>query len=505
MDSRLSWALLLAAVVSFFSGLAASPLFDLDEGAFTAATLEMFARGDFLATYLNGVPRYDKPILSYWLQAISAAAFGFNEMALRLPSALAGLVWTVLAYRFARRLYDPETALAAAVLTATTVGVSFISRAATADALLNACLAGALFAQFLWLRHGLARHLYWAWAAMALGFLTKGPVAVALPLLAALLYLASRGEWRRFLDLIANKRAWLIFAAIALPWYLAVTLVKGPGFVEAFFLKHNVGRFAGAMEGHRGSVFYYLPVLLLMTLPYTGLLLLIGKRWREHWRDDFGRYALILFFLVFVLISAAATKLPHYLLYGLSPLLVLLALELKRARSRWLLLPALLLFVGLYFLPDLLVARQDEAKPYYQSLLADIEVHFGTYYRVYFAVAAGATLLFMVWTRAALALRLLVVGLAASYGLGLVLLPAVGHLLQDPVKQAGLLARHLEVPVVMSGINNPSFSVYAGRVVERRAPLPGEAVFTDTRHLAELPPYELIYIRKDIALVRLLK
>ncbi len=502
---RLAWTLLLAAVASFFAGLAATPLFDLDEGAFTAATLEMFARGDFLATYLNGVPRYDKPILSYWLQALSAAAFGFNELALRLPSALAGLVWTALAYRFARRLYDPETALIAAVLTATTVGVNFIARAATADALLNACLAGALFAQFLWLRQGQPRHLYWAWAAMALGFLTKGPVALALPLLTAFLYLASHKDWRRLVDLIANKRAWLIFGAIALPWYVAVTLVKGPGFIEGFFLKHNVGRFAGAMEGHRGSVFYYLPVLLLLTLPYTGLLLLIGKRWREHWRDDFGRYALILFFLVFVLISAAATKLPHYLLYGLSPLLILLALELKNARSRWLLLPALVLFVALYFLPDLLASQQDRLNPYYLSLLDDIANHFGVYYRGYFAAVAGITLVFMLWTRAALVLRLLVVGLAASYGLGLVLLPAVGHLLQDPIKEAGLLARHLEVPVVMSGINNPSFSVYAGRVVERRAPLPGEAVFTDTRHLAQLPPYELIYIRKDIALVRLLK
>ena len=500
-----AWGLLLAALASFFSGLAATPLFDLDEGAFSAATLEMFERGDFLATYLNGVPRYDKPILSYWLQAASAWALGFNEFALRLPSALAAVAWTILAYRFAGRLYDRDTALAAGLLTATTLGVGFIGRAATADALLNAALAGALFAQFLWLKHDRARDLHFAWAAMALGFLTKGPVAVAVPLLTALLYLASRRDWRRCLDLIANKRAWLIFAAIALPWYIAVTWVKGPGFVEGFLLKHNVGRFTGAMEGHRGGPFYYLPVLLIATLPYTGLLLRLARNWRAHWRDEFGRYALILFGLVFVLISLSATKLPHYLLYGLSALLVLLAREARDARSRWLLLPALLMFAALYFLPDLLAAKQDQAKPYYQALLADIDRHFGLPYRIYFAAAAVVTVLLMVLNRIAIGPRLYLAGLVAGYGLALVLLPAAGKLLQGPVKEAGLLARHLNTTVVMDGINTPSFSVYAGRVVERRAPLPGEALFTVTGHLAELPPYDIIYIRKDIALVRLRK
>ncbi|MBI5936535.1 MAG: glycosyltransferase family 39 protein [Betaproteobacteria bacterium] len=503
MGRGFAWGLLLAALASFFSGLALVPLFDLDEGAFSAATLEMFERGDFLATYLNGMPRYDKPILSYWLQALSAWAFGFNEFALRLASALAAVAWVLLAYRFALRLYDRETALNAAIVTATAFGVSFIGRAATADALLDATLAGALFAQFMWLKEGRARDLHIAWACMALGFLTKGPVAVAVPLLTALLYLGSRRDWRRCLDLVSNRRAWLIFAVIALPWYLAVTWVKGPGFIEGFFLKHNVGRFSGAMEGHGGGPFYYLPVLLAATLPFTGLLLPLIKKWRAHWRDDFGRYALILFGLVFVLVSASATKLPHYLLYGLSALLVLLARELREARGRWLLLPALLTFAALYFLPDLLAAKQDQAKPYYQSLLADIDHHFGQAYRVYFALAAGATALFMAWGRIADGLRL--TGLAMSYGLALLLLPAVGNLLQGPVKEAGLLARHLDTTVVMDGINNPSFSVYAGRVVERRAPLPGEAVFTVTRHLAELPPYDIIYIRKDIALVRLQK
>jgi 4-amino-4-deoxy-L-arabinose transferase-like glycosyltransferase len=73
------YALLVVAVLGcFFLGIGGFPLFDLDEGAFSEATREMLASGNFLSTTLNGEPRYDKPILIYWLQAASV----------RLPPAL---------------------------------------------------------------------------------------------------------------------------------------------------------------------------------------------------------------------------------------------------------------------------------------------------------------------------------------------------------------------------------------------------------------------------------
>ncbi len=81
-------ALLVVAVAfAFFVGLGAVPLFDLDEGAFTEATREMLQRGDYISTFLNGQPRYDKPVLIYWLQAVSVLAFGETEFAFRLRSA----------------------------------------------------------------------------------------------------------------------------------------------------------------------------------------------------------------------------------------------------------------------------------------------------------------------------------------------------------------------------------------------------------------------------------
>lgn len=84
----LSW-LGLAVLCGFFFNLGAVPLFDLDEGAFSEATREMLLRQDFLSIYLNGQPRFDKPILFHWVQTLSVGALGPTEWGFRLPSAVA--------------------------------------------------------------------------------------------------------------------------------------------------------------------------------------------------------------------------------------------------------------------------------------------------------------------------------------------------------------------------------------------------------------------------------
>src|ERR671929_741994 len=102
------WLTVAAVLASFFWMLGAAPLFDVDEGAFSQATLEMFQRGDFLSTYLNGEPRYDKPILVYWLQAAGVALLGPTEWAFRLPSALCASAWALATFLFARRAFGVE-------------------------------------------------------------------------------------------------------------------------------------------------------------------------------------------------------------------------------------------------------------------------------------------------------------------------------------------------------------------------------------------------------------
>ena len=243
--------LVVAVLAAFFLNLGALPLFNLDEGAFGEATREMFVRHDFLSTYLNGQPRYDKPILIYWLQALSVSVLGLSEFALRLPSALAATAWVLVIYGFTRKLSDNRTALAAAIITATTLEVLVIGKAATADALLNLWITSAMLAIYLYYHCRQTRYLYLAYLAMALGFLTKGPVAVVIPLVVSLIFCALRGQLRFWLRAALHPGGIGVFLLVALPWYV-IEYFRDPEFFSGFFLQHNLNRFAEPMQSHGG-------------------------------------------------------------------------------------------------------------------------------------------------------------------------------------------------------------------------------------------------------------
>ena len=121
LSRRAGFLLALYCAVLFFWNLGAAPLTDVDEGAFSEATREMLARGDFVTTYLNGELRFDKPILTYWAQALPVAWAGPVEWAFRLPSALAACLWAWLLFRFARR-YAPDAAVMATFMLASAIG-----------------------------------------------------------------------------------------------------------------------------------------------------------------------------------------------------------------------------------------------------------------------------------------------------------------------------------------------------------------------------------------------
>ena len=491
------------------AGLGHVPLFDLDEGAFTASTTEMFLRHDFLSTWLMGVPRYDKPVLSYWLQAGSVALFGSPEWAFRLPSALAASAWIGLTFAFARRVAAAtrtpaaanEFALLAALLVATTLGPGIIQRAATADAWLNLWLVAAAYANWLWLCERQARWQYLGFAAMALGFLTKGPVAVVVPAGALGLYLLSQRRLSEFWRWAFNWRAIALFLLIAAPWFVVQAWVEGPGFLLNFFFRHNLGRYASAMEGHRGQVWFYLPVVLLSLLPHTGLLLRALRAPRALWQDDLSRYGLLWFALVLVIFSTAGTKLPHYIYYGYGGLWLVLAGQLDARCSRhWVLWPALLRLALMALAPGLVAARVPAMKPDEQRLLSGLAESFGRgYYLALGALLLAGFAALLRWRRPIFQLAY-GTGVACSLAVMLLLAPAVGEVQQGPIRAAGLLAATRTEPLVMFGLNKPSFQTYAGRAVERRTPVAGDLALVREARLAELPGAEVIFRQRSYVL-----
>ena len=476
----------LAAVLALVWGFWSLPLYDLDEGAFTEATREMMASGNYVSIYLNAEPRHDKPILIYWLQAASAQVFGLNEFALRLPSVLAGLLWCLAVYRFTRRELGRDTAVVAATLMALSLYVGIVSKGAVADALLNLFLALAFFdiyRQFVRpSRAGLLRVFLW----LGLGFLTKGPVAVAFPLLgSAALYLPA-GRWRDWLKALFDPLGLALFLIIVLPWHIAVYLDTGWAFFEGFYLHHNLDRYGGAMEGHSGGWWYYIVWAPLIVLPFSGWLLRLLPTLRTAWSDPLERYLWAWFFIVLVVFSFSGTKLPHYLLYGCSPLFILMARYREHLRNRWLAyLPPLLLFAALAALPQLFdyLARHTR-REYEQTLFALAGHAFGFPYQL--AMGTLGLLLLIILLRVRSAWRgLVLTGLLQAMAVAVLVLPRVFDVMQGPVKDAALFAKAHAAEVVRYRAFQPSFSVYREAVVTKREPQPGDWVMLRVDHLEQ--------------------
>lgn len=477
----------LLAVLAFFGFCSASwsvPLFDLDEGAFSQATLEMLASGNYLSTTLDGAPRYDKPMLTYWLQGAAVSLLGRHEFAFRLHSMLAATLWLGLLFAFVRaREPAPEAAWLAAGSLALGLVSGLIGHAATADALLNLLIAAALLDLYRYYeapRRALVLRVF-LWTG--LGVLTKGPVAIVIPALVSLIFFAWQGRLRDWLAGVLDWRGWLLLLAIVLPWGVACWIADGGEWLRHFLFDHNLGRYGQTLQGHGGKPYYYLLALPLIVLPFTALLPAALQR---GWRGDaLDRYCLVWFASVFVLFSFSQTQLPHYLLYGATPLFILFGRSSAALPRRgWLLLPGFLFIALLLALPWVLpLLPSPPDRPWEAGILAAASAAFDWRY----TVAGGCALLLC-----ALALRLpkpralLAVGLAQAVLVWFGLMPVLAAGQQEPTRQAALQARQLDAPVVTYATFLPTFSVYRGAPTPRREPQRGEIAFLRADKLDEL-------------------
>ena len=334
------WVALFALGVALaFLGLRG--IWDHDEGRYTNVALHMLDSGNWLEPRRNAeIPHWSKPPLTYWAIAASLAAFGDSAFAARLPMALAYLLCVLLTWQLARRL-APGQQVAAAAIFASMLLPFGAAQLITTDMLLAAFETLALWA-YVQARFGDARARGWIvamWAAFALAFLTKGPPAL-LPLLPIVAFDALAR--RRGDASLLSPVGLLAFAAVALPWYVAV-VQRHPGLLDYFLGRELVGRVATDVADRNGQwwgwIGVYAPTLLLGTLPWTPAL----WRWARTlparlraWRDAAVRSMqreelllaswLLLPLLVFCL---ARSRMPLYVL----PLMVPIALIVARQRA----------------------------------------------------------------------------------------------------------------------------------------------------------------------------
>jgi 4-amino-4-deoxy-L-arabinose transferase-like glycosyltransferase len=312
--------LALMGLVIFGYRLGVPGLMDPDEGRYAEIAREILVLKDWLIPHLNHLPYLEKPPLGYWLTALSFGGLGETELAARLPAAVSALAGLFLAYGLGRAFWGPGAGFLSAVVLATCPGYVALGRILTLDM---------TFSLFLNLAAGLGylalsreRQGLWPWAYLALGLavLTKGPVAVVLAGLIWLLWVLYR---KLPLKSLVSPGGWLILGALSLPWFAWVEW-RYPDFFRFFLLEQHLGRFLTAAS-HPEPFYYYAPIILGLMLPWSFLLpWVVACRGRLPDPKEHRPFLLLWAGAILVFFSLSRGKLVPYILPALLPLALLL-------------------------------------------------------------------------------------------------------------------------------------------------------------------------------------
>ncbi|WP_071518712.1 glycosyltransferase family 39 protein [Geitlerinema sp. PCC 9228] len=511
------WLVFLGWLV-FLHQLGSVGLIDETEPLFAEAAREMLVTGDWVTPHFSGEVRFDKPPLIYWLMAGAYQVVGVNAWGARLPSALSAIALMVFLFytlhRFdvaQRQRCFPKTPPLAAIVATAAFGLNLENylwgRLGVSDMLLSACIGGALLAFFLgyvsnsedWAldireaslkekgetkEGGFTGWYLTFYVLMALAVLAKGPVGMVLPMLVVGTFAVYVGKvkllWRQLRPLVGMS----IFLAISVPWYVLVIRAHGEDYIEKFFGYHNIERFTNVVNDHAAPWYFYLAVILLGFAPWSSYLVAAIARtqfWkRRFWQRQeshrqFGLFAFFWLAAIFLFFSAAATKLPSYILPAMGGAAILVGLLFADADNchRSLFYSSIanvvlvLAIAGALFVGDRFIGYDPAAPNLREVVAASGVLPRGGVVWVVTAVLLG----WLLWYRR---LRWLWVPNALGFAafVALTLTPAlqvVDQARQQPIRQMAEIIVQVRQPherVIMTGFEKPSLVFYIRQPVK---------------------------------------
>lgn len=259
--------------VVLFWRLGTPTFWDPDEAHYAQTSHEMVATGDWWAPYYNEEPFFDKPVLFHQLQAASMLVFDDAELAARFAPAMAALGLVIITAWFGRTMVSADVGTVAALMLTACPGLFALARYAILDTVFTMFMfGGASFLAVAALRD--RPRLQWlAYVFLALGVLTKGPVALVLCGLAFFIAIAVSADLRRRLLRLHWLLGLLLVVAISAPPFLYLYHRFGQAFVNGYVLDENLRLFASGRFRNQPGFWFYFQILAAALLPWTGLLI----------------------------------------------------------------------------------------------------------------------------------------------------------------------------------------------------------------------------------------
>jgi 4-amino-4-deoxy-L-arabinose transferase-like glycosyltransferase len=323
-----------------FHDLGKGSLWEWDEAIYASVAKEMVADGDYLSLHLNGHYWPEKPPLIIWCIGVTYNVFGINEFSARLPAAIFSLLSVLLIYFIGERFFNHWVGLVSGLFLITNLHFLIVSRTAMLDAPMTFFISAALL--LFWL--GQEKPIYFIFSGIAIGLavMAKGLVGFfPLPIIFFYILLCSRYV------LLKKPLFWalsIIALLIPIPWHIHQVLTHGQEFIQYYFNYNLFARATRVIEGHSGTVFYYIkyvfehfftPWLCLsfVVLLSSGLKLFYSFREKKY---DPIYFLLIWFLIPLLFFSLAKTKVAGYVIPCYIPLALITAkLSLDHLQHFW--------------------------------------------------------------------------------------------------------------------------------------------------------------------------
>ncbi len=355
--NRILWFFLLVATV--YCCAIGVDVMDADASQYAAMSREMNESGSYLQVYEQGEDYLDKPPFLFWVNSLSIAIFGENNFAFKLPSILFALLAVFATYRFARLYYPEKLALFAAAVLATCQAMFLITNDIRTDTILMSWVILASWGLAEWLITGKLFHFLLASAAIGGGMLTKGPIALIVPVLAFGSHLLLQRKFNYFFkpEYLAGLG---VIALILLPMSIGLYLqfdlhpektvygIEHVSGLRFFYWTQSFGRITGESSWDNHAPFSFLfENLLWGMLPWTLLFVSglvhelvrwIKKGFRVGENDEFITFGG--FVLAYLALGMSKYQLPHYI-YVVLPFIAIITAKMghllvAEGRLRWL-------------------------------------------------------------------------------------------------------------------------------------------------------------------------
>lgn len=335
---RVFLLLIAFAAVVFLSDIWIYKEFVRAESYFALGSRLMVAQADWLTPHAPDELPLNKPPLTYWLIAISYKLFGANYGSARLPSVLAALLVLLIVYWLAVKRAGVRAGLISVAVLASSYLFLTFARIAMSDMLLTLWITASLACFSLVLtvtEPGGRKFALVGYVFLALGVLTKGPVALALIAMPVGLELLLNRK-HDVLKRLCLVPGLILFVLIAAPYFFFVYARLGAEPLRFFFFGENLQRFTGHIYGAANRPFWYELEAFFGDFAPWSLLIPVAIWFDCNGGESRARATRILYLWLgwtIFLFSVSSFKLDYYLLPAMPAAALIIAPVIANAQK----------------------------------------------------------------------------------------------------------------------------------------------------------------------------